>query len=109
MTTLNPNYLDYIFIVISANKGLTKNDEYFLNICRFFFNIANKKNVPIIFLITKIDLVDPEDISNLLQNLSKLLKALHIQKNILTIRDIKDIVLYSRNLDENIIPTFLVS
>jgi hypothetical protein len=54
-------------------------------------------------------LVDPEDISNLLQNLSKLLKALHIQKNILTIRDIKDIVLYSRNLDENIIPTFLVS
>ena len=54
MKALSPNYLDYIVVVISAASGITNNTVLFLK-------IALSLNIPVIVIITKIDLVNEED------------------------------------------------
>ena len=65
-------------------------------------------NVPILIIITKIDMLHPEDLQSFVYNLKELIKSLKIDKNLVVVRNTDDLVLFSRNLDVSVIPTFLV-
>jgi len=99
---MNPNYLDYFFFCIAANNGITKIDEFYLK-------TANTLEIPLIILITKIDKVSKEDLENFIESLRKQISILKIDKKMLVCRSVDDMVLFSRNLDTSILPTFLIS
>lgn len=65
-------------------------------------------NLPIVVIITKIDLINVDDIDNLLENFKCILKAEKKGKNPLVAKDKEDIVYFSRNINEGILPIFLV-
>jgi hypothetical protein len=37
MTAFSPNYLDYLLLVVSAEKGITDTTEDLLNFCKMIF------------------------------------------------------------------------
>jgi GTPase len=98
---LSKNYLDYVFIVIGADRGITNNTKTLLK-------IALTMNLPIITIITKIDMINEDDIHDIIDNFKCIYKSEKIAKNILVTKDITDIVTFSRTLKENILPVFLV-
>lgn len=102
LKTLSPNYLDYIFVVISAASGITNNTVLFLK-------IALSLNIPVIVIITKIDLVNEEDFKSVLCNFSIVLKKEKSGKNPLVVKNKEDIVTFANNIDEGIMPIFLIS
>lgn len=103
LRSLSPNYLDYIVLVISASSGITKD---FL----IYFRLAVAVSIPIILIVTKTDLIEDEgDQNEFLNNLYKEIKKLKSGKNLVVAKNLKDVVLYSRTISENIIPIFMVS
>lgn len=102
MKALSPNYLDYIVVVISAASGITNNTVLFLK-------IALSLNIPVIVVITKIDMVNEEDFKNVLCNFSIVLKKEKSGKNPLVVKNKEDIVTFANNIDEGILPIFLCS
>jgi len=56
---LSNNYLDYIVLCISVDKGITNNTLIFLE-------MIFKLNIPVIVVFTKIDLINENDRSNIL-------------------------------------------
>ena len=46
MTTFSPNYLDYLLLAISAEKGITEATEDLLNFCKLYY-------IKIFFLFAK--------------------------------------------------------
>ena len=56
---LSNNYLDYIVLCISVDRGITNNTILFLD-------IIFKLNIPIIIVFTKIDLINENDRGNIL-------------------------------------------
>lgn len=99
---LNTNYLDYLFLVISADKGITKTTSGFLK-------IALSMNLPLVAVITKIDLISQDDLFDLVTNFKLILKAEKKGKNPLVAKNNDDIVTFSRNISEGILPIFLVN
>lgn len=99
---LSKNYLDYLFLVISADKGITNNTSIFLK-------IALSMNLPIVAIITKVDLINQDDLCDLLNNFKLILKTEKKGKNPLVAKNNDDIVTFSRNANEGILPIFLVS
>jgi elongation factor 1-alpha len=89
-------------LTIAANKGITNNTSIFLK-------IALSMNLPIIAIITKVDLVNSEDLYDLINNFKVILKAEKKGKNPLIAKNSDDIVTFSRNASEGILPIFLVS
>ena len=73
-----------------------------------FLKLALEMNLPIITIITKIDLINEYDIYDLLDNFNFILKSLKKGKNPLIAKNKDDIVTFSRNLSEGILPIFLV-
>jgi elongation factor 1-alpha len=93
--------LDYVFLVISADSGITKNSKMFLK-------FALEMNLPIITIITKIDIINEYDVYDLLDRFNYTLKSLKKGKNPLIAKSKDDIVTFSRNIKEGILPIFLV-
>jgi len=102
LSALSPNYLDYFLLVLSAVQGITDTTKLFLL-------FADSMNLPIVSIITMIDLVNEGDIEDLIKNFKILIKSLKLKKVPLVIKSIDDISLFSRNLNENIHPIILVS
>ncbi len=100
--TLSKNYLDYIFFFISADKGIT-------NMTSDYLKIALSLGLPIVTIITKVDLIPEDDLSDLLNNFKCILKSQKKGKNPLLVQDKNDIVTFSRNITEGILPVFLIS
>jgi elongation factor 1-alpha len=98
---LSKNYLDYVFLVIGADKGITSNTTTFVK-------IALSLNLPIITVITKIDMINEEDVYDIIEKFVYLYKS-EKKVNPLIAKTQEDIVTFSRNLKENILPIFLVS
>ena len=96
---MTPDYLDYILVVIDANNGITTNTKV-------FYKIAQSMNLPIITIITKIDLIDADDLKLLISNLKEIHKL--YKKTKIVVESKEDIVLCSRILEEPIFPIFLV-
>jgi GTPase len=99
---LSKNYLDYIFLVIAANKGITNTTSDFLK-------IAITMGLPIVTIITKTDMINDEDLGGLLNNFKYILKSEKKGKNPLVVHNKDDIVTFSRNINEGILPVFLIS
>lgn len=99
---LSPNYLDYLSIVISASSGITNNTLIFLK-------MAFAMDLPVIIIVTKIDLLAEEDETSFFNNLNYYIKAQKCNRNALRVKTEEDIVLFSRMLKENIVPIFMVS
>jgi GTPase len=102
LSTLSPNYLDYFFLVVSAQQGITENTKLFLM-------LANSMNLPIVTIITMSDLVNQSDIDELIKNYKFLIKNLKHKKVPLVVNSLEDIMLFSRNLNENINPAIIIS
>jgi GTPase len=99
---LSANYLDYIILVIGANTGITKQTTVLLK-------MALEMNLPLIVVFTKIDLLNLEDDYYLLNNFKAILKQEKKGKNPLLVKNIDDIVNFSRNMEEGILPIFMIS
>ena len=102
LKTLSNNYLDYIVLSISVDKGITNNTLLFLD-------IIFKLYIPLIVVFTKIDLINENDRSNVLYIFGKVLKKFKCGKNPLVVKNKEDIVMFSSNMNEGIIPIFLIS
>lgn len=99
---LSSNYLDYIFLLISAINGIT-------NYTEFFLKIAIEMKLPLVIIITKTDLINNNDISIILNNLKKVLNSIKCKKKPLLVKSKEDVVSFANNMNEAIIPLFLVS
>lgn len=103
LKSLSPNYLDYLALVISASSGITKN-------LIIYYKLAMALSLPVIFIITKTDLIKDElDQTEFLNNLNNEIKKVKSGKNLIVTKTLEDAVLYSRLINENIIPIFMVS
>lgn len=112
MTAFSSNYLDYIFIVIPATGEINRTTEDFFNYGKNLINfnfLANNMNIPVIAIITKIDLISENEKQNLIKKVKNAINNLKINKVPLIMETDEDIVLFSRNINENIIPIFMVS
>lgn len=65
-------------------------------------------NLPIVIVVTKVDLLNQDDIYDVLHNLKLLVKAEQKGRNLMVGQTKDDIVTFARNLEEAIIPVFLV-
>lgn len=99
---LSKNYLDYIFLLIAADKGITNTTSDFLK-------IALTLGLPVVTIITKIDNINEDDLGCLLNNFKYILKSEKKGKNPLVVQNKDDIVTFSRNINEGILPVFLIS
>lgn len=100
---LSKNYIDYVFLVIAADKGITKSTFDYLK-------LALSMDLPIVTIFTKIDMItDEEDKTTLLNNFKCILKSEKKGKNPLVVKDKDDIVTFSQSINEGILPIFLVS
>lgn len=102
-SALSSDYLDYLLLVISAKEGITKRTENYLN-------YAYNMNLPIIAVITKIDLINDNEKQNLIKTFKSTVLKLKINRIPVILKNNDDIVLFSRNISEkNLMLTFLVS
>jgi elongation factor 1-alpha len=103
MTAFSPNYLDYLLLVISAEVGISETTEDFLN-------FAKNMDLPIITVITKVDLISEEKKKDLILSFKSKVNEVKYNRLPLIIKSNDDVVLFSRNIQEkSIIPLFLVS
>ena len=100
--SLSTNYLDYLAIVVSASSGITNDTVIFLK-------LALAMDLPVIIIVTKTDLLDEEDKITFLNNLNFIIKAQKSKKVPLVTKTQEDIVMFSRIMNENIIPIFMIS
>jgi GTPase len=64
--------------------------------------------IPIVTVFTKIDLINEEQMIELIYSFKSMISKMKIKRVPLIMKNEEDIVLFSRNVKENIIPTFLV-
>ena len=96
------HYPDYALIVVDAKAGLTP-------AAIDHFKLSFAFNVPVIIVITKIDLVKEDKLFETKQEINDLLKEISTKIPI-TIQSEEDVVLCSRTLtEESICPVFEVS
>ena len=62
VSALSNEYLDYLLLVISAKKSITKITE---NLLRFIYNV----DLPVITIINKIDLISDEDLKKVVKKI----------------------------------------
>ena len=106
LSNLSNEYLDYLLFVISAKNAITEQTE---NLLRFSYNIG----VPIIIIISKIDLISEEELKIVVQNykdtINKLNRELNIKNELIFMQSDEDVEKWSRNMKKNLILTFLLS
>ena len=105
---LNALHLNYVIIIIGANMGVN-------NMTREHFNLARILQLPIIFVINKIDLAPENIINNTLKDLKKLVNIKNAETNKINIilddnieshkllfynRDTNSIILNDSNIDK---------
>eukprot|EP00357_Protocruzia_adherens_P031889 CAMPEP_0114973722 /NCGR_PEP_ID=MMETSP0216-20121206/1119_1 /TAXON_ID=223996 /ORGANISM="Protocruzia adherens, Strain Boccale" /LENGTH=587 /DNA_ID=CAMNT_0002334259 /DNA_START=140 /DNA_END=1903 /DNA_ORIENTATION=- len=93
---------DYVFISISGEVGVTETTRQHLK-------LALTLGAPVVLVVTKLDKMDEDQIFDLSFEIKSLLREGALSKHPITIKSNEDVVLCSRNLDENIIPVFFVS
>ena len=84
LSALSNEYLDYLLFVISAKEPITKKTEDFL---RFIFSI----DLPIITIITKIDLISKEELTKFINDYKETIRGLDLGKFAQVIENDKDI------------------
>ncbi len=94
---------DYVLLVVGANMGI-------VGMTKEHLGIALALKVPIIIVVTKIDICPEHILKQTLDNLSKLLKMPGSNKIPIIVRNDDDVVVSAKNLiSGRIAPVFLVS
>ena len=96
------HYPDYALILIDSKAGLTKT-------CIDHFKLAFAFSVPVIIILTKIDMVSEDDLFQIKLKVNDLLKGATSSKVPLSIANEEDVALCSRMIQEDICPIFSVS
>lgn len=94
---------DYVLLVIGANMGI-------VGMTKEHLGIALALKVPIIIVVTKIDICPEHILKQTLDNLAKLLKMPGSNKIPIIVRNVDDVVVSAKNIiSRRIAPVFLVS
>jgi GTPase len=94
---------DYAMIIVGANMGVQRMTKEHLG-------IALALNVPIMIVITKIDIAPAEIYKQTLDSITKILKSASCQKMPLIIRENDEMKVYAESIESNrICPIFCVS
>jgi GTPase len=99
--TLTSNYFNYLFLLIAADKGINQQTESLIN-------IVNSLRIPFIIIFTKIDLITEQEMKILIKEFKDKIAMFKIFKNVVCIKEDSDVELFSRNLEENVLPLFQV-
>lgn len=104
--------MDYLLLVVSASEGITQRTEEFLNFGNYklLTFLAYNMQIPIITIITKIDLINEEQKKLFIKEFKSTVLKLKIERVPIVMKNNDDVVLFSRNIQEkNLMLTFLVS
>jgi len=71
--------------------------------------IVNSLQIPFIVIFTKIDLITEMEMKSLIQDFKDKIASFKILKNVICMKDISDVELFARNLEENVLPVFQVN
>ena len=103
LSLISPDYIDYALLFIDYKKGPTENTKK-------LFSLNNSVHIPMICIITKIDLVKDQNEKDLLDFIEKSIKFLSsVNPNLksLLIRNASDINDYISKLNNNAIENYL--
>mmetsp|Transcript_45150 Transcript_45150/g.113152 ORF Transcript_45150/g.113152 Transcript_45150/m.113152 type:complete len:632 (-) Transcript_45150:431-2326(-) len=94
----------YAMVVIGANMGV-------LRMTREHLGVALALKLPLIFVVTKIDMCPPNILQQTIDDLSKILRSPGVRKMPLVVRGEGDVVTSARSLsnDHRVAPIFLTS
>lgn len=94
---------DYSLIVVGSNMGVTRMTKEHIGLC-----IALK--IPMIFIVTKIDICPENVLKETLDSINKILKLPGVRKLPYLIRKDEDVITCSKNIvSDRISPIFLIS
>lgn len=103
---MSSNHIDYVLIAVGANMGITKGDMTIEHI-----RMATAYRIPIIFVLTKIDIVAerPDVMKESIDSVHNLFGK-KVKKKLLTIKSISDVMTcVEQNNTGQFVPLFLVS
>lgn len=99
---LSSDYLDIIFLCCSAFQGITETTKSYLVFASMF-------EITPISIITQLDKVTENELEVFLNNYKQLIKLFSKRKIPLVLKNEEEVSTFSKNLNENIHPIFLVS
>eukprot|EP00762_Andalucia_godoyi_P004198 ANDGO_05548.mRNA.1 GTP-binding protein AGP-1 len=101
---MSGNALDYAMIIVAANNGLTKMSKEHIG-------IALALKVPLVFVVTKIDIAPKNVLDQTMNDISRILKLPGVRKMPVVIRTMDDVVTVSKSFQaaDRLAPIFLVS
>lgn len=102
MSLFSDKYIDYFSLIINPILGLAGNT-------RIYLKLAIKLNLPIFIVITAADLVESKALELLIQDIKAFIKSIKCQRMPMLVSSQKDAILFSRNIEEAIIPILAIS
>ncbi len=94
---------DYVILVVGANAGLQR-------MGREHLGIAAALGLPVIVVVTKVDLAPPEVLDRTLEEIQRLVKMPGVSRLPMIVRDWDDVVVAARSMvNIKVVPIFLVS
>lgn len=102
MSAICSQYPDYAIVLISAAEGVTQTTKQ-------HFHLALTLKVPIIILVTKIDLVEEEKFLQTRDSIKVFLKSPAISRLNFVVKTKEDVTIATKSFEENIVPILLIS
>ena len=94
---------DYACLIVGANMGV-------VGMCKEHLGVALALKVPVLFVITKVDLAPEHILKQTVSNLVSILKKPGVKKKPFLIRTVDDVLLCARNMNtDSLAPIFLTS
>lgn len=102
LSLLSGNYIDYFFLIMNPFLGITEQTQLYLK-------IAVKLGLVVIPIVTGSDLVEQSKLEEFLYDFKQYVKSSECKKMPIIVKNNKDLLLLSRNIDEAIMPVFVIS
>lgn len=99
---ISDKYIDHFFLLLNPLNDI--NDSV-----RLYINLAVSMDLSMITIVSSIDLSSKMKLEQLIKDYKTCLKSLGFKKAPLVVNSLKDIALFSRNMEEAIHPIFLIS
>jgi len=93
---------DYAMVLISAAEGVTETT-------RQHFHLAFTLKGAVIVIVTKIDLIDEENLFKIRDQVKTLLKGPSISRLNIVCKDCEDVTTAAKSFGENIVPILFIS
>lgn len=102
LSLISEKYIDHFVLVVNPVLGINEATKLYLS-------IAKNTNISIITVITGVDLISPEALEVFVVEFKAVLKKIKFKKIPFLVNSMKDITLFSRNMEEAIHPIFIIS